>query len=190
MSQENEELEKEAAPEVQAATEPVESMPDELSKVRQELTEYKDKYFRAIAEAENMRKRLQKEKLDSQTYAIQDVILDFLQPLDHFERALNASENASSDVKNWAVGFQMILAQCKQILQDNGVVPFEVVGKQFDPHMHEAIETEETTDRPEGTIIQEFIRGYKMATRVIRPAKVKVAVAPASSEENKESVSS
>jgi molecular chaperone GrpE len=179
MSQENQELEKEPAAEVQTPQEQ-----DELTKARGELNEYKDKYFRALAEAENMRKRLQKEKLDSQTYAIQDVILDFLQPLDHFERALNASQGASEEVKNWAVGFQMILAQCKQILQDNGVVPFDVVGKPFDPHMHEAIETEETTAVAEGIIMEEFIRGYKMATRIIRPAKVKVAVAPASPEQN------
>lgn len=181
MSQENQELDKEAPVEAEIQ---VSNEQEEIAKLREELNDYKDKYFRAIAETENMRKRLQKEKLDSQAYAIQGVVLDFLQPLDHFEQALKASQEASEEVKKWIFGFQMILAQCKQVLQDNGIVSFDVVGQQFDPHMHEAIETEETTEHAEGIIIQEFIRGYKMATRVIRPAKVKVAVAPTSSEQN------
>lgn len=163
----------EKAPEV-----PQEQAEDVVSKLTQELTEYKDKYFRALAEAENMRKRLQKEKLESQTFAIQGVVLDFLQPLDHFEQALKASEAASDEVKHWALGFEMILNQFKQILQDNGVTPFVSVGQPFDPHLHEAIETEETKAVPEGTVLHEFIRGYKIASRVARPAKVKVAIAP------------
>ena len=150
---------------------------DEVSKLKAELSDFKDKYFRSLAENENTRKRLQKEKVESQTYAIKDVILDFLQPLDHFEQALNASHNASDDVKHWAVGFRMILQQLKQVIQDNGVQPFDSVGELFDPHRHEAIETEESQTFPEGTVLQEFTRGYKMGMRIIRPAKVKVAVA-------------
>jgi len=151
---------------------------DELEKLKQELAEFKDKYFRALAETENTRKRLQKEKIESQGYAIQDVVLDFLQPLDHFEQALNASQNASDDVKHWAIGFRMILQQLKQVIHDNGITTFDSVGEVFDPHLHEAIETEETQNFAEGTVIQEFTRGYKMGTRIIRPAKVKVATAP------------
>ncbi len=151
---------------------------EDIEKIKQELAEFKDKYFRALAETENTRKRLQKEKIESQSYAIQDVVLDFLQPLDHFEQALNASQSASDDVKHWAIGFRMILQQLKQVIQDNGITTFDSVGELFDPHLHEAIETEETANFAEGTIIQEFTRGYKMGTRVIRPAKVKVATAP------------
>ncbi len=157
---------------------PKEEAAEDIEKLKQELAEFKDKYFRALAETENTRKRLQKEKIESQSYAIQDVVLDFLQPLDHFEQALNASQNSSDDVKHWAIGFRMILQQLKQVIQDNGITTFEAVGESFDPHLHEAIETEETANFAEGTIIQEFTRGYKMGTRVIRPAKVKVATAP------------
>lgn len=164
---------------------PKEETVDELGKLNQELAEYKDKYFRALAEAENTRKRLQKEKIESQSFAIQDVVLDFLQPLDHFEQALNASQNASDEIKHWAIGFRMILQQLKQVIQDNGITPFESVGEMFDPHIHEAIETEENQNFSEGTVIQEFTRGYKMGTRVIRPAKVKVATAPKTNDEPK-----
>lgn len=151
---------------------------EEDNKLETELAEYKDKYFRALAEIENTRKRLQKEKLDSQSFAIQGVVLDFLQPIDHMEQALVASDNASDDVKHWAVGFKMILDQLKQVIQMNGVIHFLSEGQAFDPHLHEAIETEETTEYPEGTVLKEFIKGYKLGGRVIRPAKVKVAVAP------------
>ncbi len=151
---------------------------DELGKLNAELAEYKDKYFRALAEIENTRKRLQKEKIESQSFAIQDVVLDFLQPLDHFEQALNASQNSSDEIKHWAIGFRMILQQLKQVIQDNGITTFEAVGEIFDPHLHEAIETEESPNFAEGTVIQEFTRGYKMGNRVIRPAKVKVSTGP------------
>jgi molecular chaperone GrpE len=157
---------------------------DPQAKLELELKDYKDKYFRTLAEMENSRKRLQKEKLESQTFAIQNVVVDFLQPMDHFEQALKASENSTNEIKQWVIGFQMILNQLKQVLQDNGVTAFESVGNQFDPHLHEAIETEETTEIPEGTITYEFLRGYKMGNRVIRPSRVKVAVLPASENNN------
>lgn len=146
--------------------------------LHQELQEYKDKYFRALAEIENTRKRLQREKLESQSFAVQNVILDLLHPIDHFEQALGHVANASQEVKHWAMGFSMILEQLKQVISDHGVVGFESKGQIFDPHLHEAIETEETQDVAEGTILEEFVRGYKLAHRVIRPAKVKVATAP------------
>ncbi len=160
------------------ANEAIAAEEDELVKLKAELAEWKDKYFRALAETENTRKRLQKEKIESQSFAIQDVVLDFLQPLDHLEQALNASQNASDEVKHWAIGFRMILQQLKHVIQDNGITTFESVGEEFDPHLHEAIETEETASFTEGTVTQEFSRGYKMGTRIIRPAKVKVATAP------------
>lgn len=157
--------------------------------LEQELKEYKDKYFRALAESENTRKRLQKEKIESQSFAIQSAIMEFLQPIDHFEHALKASkDHASSEVQNWLIGFEMILGQLKQVLESNDVCSFETVGKQFDPHMHEAIETEERSDVAEGTVLQEFLRGYKMGSRVIRPARVKVSISAKTEEMNQEEI--
>ena len=146
--------------------------------LQQQVSEWKDKYFRALAEVENTRKRLTKEKLESQGFAIQNVVVDFLQPFDHFEQALKAAEQASGEVKHWAMGFEMILQQMKQVLADHGVQALDSLNHPFDPHQHEAIETEETPEVPAGMVVQEFIRGYKMGNRVIRPARVKVSVAP------------
>ncbi len=150
---------------------------NELEKVRSEALEWKDKYFRALAEIENSRKRLQRDKVESQSFAIQNVLVDLLQPIDHFEKALMHAENTTPEVKNWAIGFEMILQTMRQVLEDHGAQSFSSKGQQFDPHLHEAVETVPTSDVPEGTILEEFQKGYKMAGRIIRPAKVKVATA-------------
>lgn len=143
--------------------------------VEEELKEYKDKYLRLLAENENTRKRMQKEKQEMTRFAVENVIADFLLPLDNLENALGFTEQMSEDTRNWAMGFQMILTQFKDVLNQNGVTPFKSVGEQFDPHRHEAVETEETQDHPAGTVIHEFVRGYKCGDRIVRPARVKVA---------------
>jgi molecular chaperone GrpE len=147
--------------------------------VGDELKECKDKYLRLLAEMENMRKRMQKEKQESVRFAIDNVIADFLGPLDNLENALGFAEKMSEETRNWAMGFQMILNQFKEVLSNNGVVTFKSEGTSFDPHKHEAVETEETTKHKEGTVIKEFVRGYKSGERIVRPARVKVAKAPA-----------
>jgi molecular chaperone GrpE len=159
------------------------SQEDKEMTLQQELSEFKDKYFRALAEIENTRKRLQREKIESQSYALQNVICDFLQPLDHFEQALKHTKNASQEIRAWAIGFEMMLTQFKQVLADHGATSFESKGAQFDPHEHEAIETEERIDVAPGTILEEYVKGYKLASRVIRPAKVKVATTPVTANE-------
>lgn len=137
--------------------------------------DFKDKYLRSIADMENMRKRMMKDKQESARFAIENVIADFLTPMDNLENALGHAKEASDDVRNWAFGFEMILAQFKDVLQQNGIVPLVALGEIFDPHMHEAVETEVTDKHPEGEILSEFVRGYKCGDRIIRPARVKVA---------------
>lgn len=160
--------------------------PDAAPPLEQSLKECQDKYLRLLAESENARKRMQKEREELTKYAIENVIAEFLHPMDSFEKALRFAENMSEEVKNWAIGFEMILAQFKQVLVNHGIVPFESEGKHFDPHLHEAVEVIETIEHPPGTIVAEFVRGYKMGERTVRPARVKVTKAPAQSEEAQE----
>lgn len=151
---------------------------DEFKKLEDELAEYRDKYLRLLADTDNMRKRMQKEKQELIQYAVENNILLFLQPIDQLENALLFTEKSSEEVKNWALGFQMILKQFKDVLQNNGVVSFTSLGLPFDPHTHEAIEMIESKEHPHGVVIEEHMRGYKMGDRVIRPARVKVAKTP------------
>lgn len=154
----------------------------ELEQIKRESSEYKDKYLRSIAEAENLRKRLHKERHDMTQLAVQSVMTDFLNPIDHLENALSFTSNMSEEVKNWATGFKMILNQLKDVLASNDVHPFKSVGMPFDPHNHEAVEMVETSEYPPGTVIAESIRGYKMGSKTIRPARVKVSKAPGTSD--------
>ena len=91
----------------------------------------------------------------------------------------------SEDVKHWALGFQMILSQFKDVLASNGIKAFDSKGSAFDPHSQEAIEMIDTTEFPPGTVVEECVRGYRMGDRVIRPARVKVAKMPGLSENEK-----
>jgi molecular chaperone GrpE len=148
---------------------------EELRSLQKEILEYKDKYLRLLADSDNARKRLQKERQEISRYAIENLIVDFLRPIDNLENALGFAQEMSDEVRNWAFGFQMILAQFKDILAQNGVVPIESLGKPFNPHEHEAVEMVESTDKSPGIIIEECVRGYKMGDRIIRAARVKVA---------------
>jgi len=137
--------------------------------------DFKDKYFRTLAEMENMRKRMQRETKELNQFAVEKAIGEFLPALDNLENALLFADSAVPEVKNWAQGFQMILAQFKEVLVHHGIVVFHSEGQQFDPVYHEAVELEETDKVKSGTVLQEFNKGYKSRDRVIRPARVKVA---------------
>lgn len=151
-------------------------MTEETAAVEEE--NWKDKYLRTLAEQENMRKRIQKEKHEMVTFGIENAISEFLSAIDNFENALRFAENGSKEVKNWAIGFEMILSQFKEVLHNHGIVSFHSEGNSFDPQFHEAVEIVETTEHPDGTIMHEFSKGYKSSARTIRPARVKVAKHP------------
>lgn len=137
--------------------------------------DFKDKYVRLLAEMENLRKRMQKEKQETVRFAIENAIGEFLPALDNFEKALKFADQNSEEVKNWASGFQMILSQIKDVLHNHGIVAYHSEGNSFDPNFHEAVEISESDEHPDGTILEEYSKGYKSTNRTIRPARVRVA---------------
>jgi molecular chaperone GrpE len=159
--------EKTETPEEQIETPPV--APGEVN------IDYKDKYLRLLAEMENTRKRMQKEKQESMRYATEQLLCEMIAPLDNLENALQFTDQMSEEVRHWAMGFKMILEQFKTVLQENGVTSFQSEGQKFDPHLHEAVETEETDKAAEGIVLKQFAKGYKYGDRTIRPARVRVA---------------
>ncbi len=146
-----------------------------MKPLEEELAEYKDKYLRALAEMENTRKRMHKEKQEMTRFAVDNVLAELLSPIDNLENALNFTETMSEDVRKWAIGFQMILGQFKEVLHNHGVTSYVSEGQFFDPHLHHAIEIEETDEHKEGLILKEFVKGYRHKDHTIRPARVKVA---------------
>ncbi len=142
---------------------------------REEAVDYKDKYLRMLAEIENSRKRMQKEKQESVRFAKERLLIEIIKPIDQFENALSHSDKTSHEINQWALGFRMILEQFKEILTEHGISSFHSEGKLFNPEEHEAVEMEENSSLPEGTVIKEFDKGYRCGNRIIRPARVKVA---------------
>lgn len=150
----------------------------------EELKEYKEKYLRLLAEIDNTRKRMQKEKQEMTRFAVNNVIAEILGPIDSLENALQFTHALSEEMRNWAQGFLMILGQFKDVLANHGVTAFHSEGMLFNPQMHHAIETEASTEKPEGTILKEYIKGYRSGDHIIRPASVKVAARAGSNQKN------
>ncbi|MCH9620774.1 MAG: Protein GrpE [Chlamydiia bacterium] len=165
---------------------PTELIQEQLMQRSKEATEYKDKYFRALAEMENVKKRLMQEKKELIAYSVGNFVEELLGPIDNLENALGYTDNLSDEMKNWAVGFKMILDQFKNALESNGIAAYESIGKPFDPNFHEAVELIETNDHEDGVIIEELMKGYRQDKRIIRVAKVKVAKKISSKESKKE----
>lgn len=160
----------------------------ELEHLRNEVKQNQDKYLRELAESKNLLRRMQKEKQELMQHSVRSLVSEFLNPIDQMEKALTFASEGSDEVKNWAIGFEMILKQFKDVLVINGVKSYESLNKPFDPHYHEAVESIETDEHPEGTVIEELLKGYQMGERVVRHARVKVAKKPQDKSEKTEAV--
>jgi len=132
-----------------------------------------DKFLRTHAEFENARRRLDKEKADFLKYANEGIIMDFLPILDNLEISEKHIKEAK-DFKAVQEGVDMIQVQIQRFLKDIGVERIKSVGEKFDPHVHEAIEVEETSDKEEGVIVEEMKPGYWLNSKLLRPAMVKI----------------
>jgi len=147
----------------------------EAKVLRQERDELKDKFLRALAEMENLRKRAEREKSEYFQYALAEVLRDLLTVVDSLERALEAEERA--DGKLFGEGVRMIHRQFLDVLARQGVTPLrQVVGKRFDPELHQALSSEEADDVQEAVVSEELQKGYRLHDRLLRPALVKVKV--------------
>lgn len=146
---------------------------DALKLKAEERDSFYDKYVRAHAEFENAKKRLEKEKMDFLKYANDSFIFEFLPIIDNLEAA-EKHINEAKDFEAVREGVDMIQLQIQKFLKDAGVEKIKTIGNKFDPHMHEAVETEETKDKEDGIIVSELKPGYKFNGRLIRPASVKI----------------
>lgn len=148
------------------------------------LVEYEDLLKRKVAELENYRKRVQREMEDIKKYATGEMVLDILNIIDDFERAVE-SARSSKDFDALLEGILITEKQLRKVLEAKyGVKKIESVGKEFDPSIHEAVMMEESEEFPVDMVIEDLQKGYKMHDRIIRPAKVKVAKSLASTKGN------
>lgn len=170
-----EETDEESAPREPSRISKLQSQVDVLLAERASLY---DKLLRRQAEFDNYRKRVERERAELYQHGRDDVLLQFLPVVDNFERALSSLEESEGDADALLRGVELIHKQFKDALSKLGLEAVEAVGKTFDPHVHEAVTTEATDKHKENTVIEEFLRGYKIGDRLLRPAKVKVAASP------------
>ncbi len=149
----------------------------ELQAARQQVAELKDRLLRSQADWENSRKRILREKEDAVRYANESFLEQLLPILDNFEMGMQAAQTAT-DPKAISQGLEMVLAQFQKILREAGVEPVEALGQPFDPHRHEALGHHESDEHPEGHVLTQMRKGYKLKDRLLRPASVFVAKAP------------
>ena len=148
--------------------------PEELA--ANEIASLKDQLLRTRAEFDNIRKRLTREKEESLRYANQAILGDLLPLLDHLELGLQAAASAT-DAQSVVTGVKLIQSQFDRFLTDHGVTPIDALGKPFDPNWHEALGQEPAPGKPEGLVLHQRRRGYKIGDRLLRPTSV-VTVGP------------
>lgn len=155
-------------------TQEAESPPDELTQLRRDAQELRDKNLRIVAEMQNQQRRAQREKDEALKYAESNFAKELLVVLDGLERALDSA--AQADGNGPVVdGVRIVHEQFLKVLADHGIQPLDAAGQTFNPEWHEAVMMQDSADHAPGMVIQQLARGYQMHDRVIRTAKVIVS---------------
>lgn len=154
----------------------------ELAQLRQALEEKTgeakdnyDRYLRAVAELDNLKKRTQREREEYIRFANESLLRELLPVLDNFDRALEAAR-AAAETESVVAGVELIQRELLKALEKFGVTPYSALGQPFDPERHEAVQRVVRPGAPDMTVVEETQRGYLLNGRVLRPAMVVVAV--------------
>jgi molecular chaperone GrpE len=162
------------APTAEAETAPaadLAALTAERDRALAEKEELWDRFLRKQAEFENFRKRMAREREEVLQFAAMEIVRSLVPVLDDFERALKAPGE-----EEFRRGIELIYKRLYDTLRRVGLTPIESVGKKFDPHYHQAVDTVKSEEHEDHTIVEEFQRGYEFKGRLLRPAMVKVAV--------------
>ena len=161
----------------QSSAEPLTAQ--QIADLQAKSAENYERLLRVTADFENFKKRAARERDDARRAATEGTLSRFLPVLDNFDMALAAANQANASVDALKVGVGMIQGQIRGVFSDAGVEEVPALGIAFDPSVHEAVSQQETSDVPEGQVVQVVRKGYRVRDRLIRPASVVVAKAPA-----------
>jgi len=153
----------------------------EEDNLEKEIESLKEEKIRLLAEMENLRKRFEREKVETIKFGSINLARDILSPGDNLERALDAlpeDENHPQSIKNLIDGLKMVLKEFKSSLEKHGVKKIESLNQKFDHNFHQAMMEVENDDVEEGTVVQEVQSGYTMHDRLLRAAMVGVSKKP------------
>ncbi len=149
------------------------SVLEEVDHLKAELDHVRDIYLRKLAEFDNFRKRVEREREEGRRAATEELVRILLPVLDNFERAL---EHAQDDSGAFHQGVEMIAKQLWDVLERTGVAVVDPLGQPFDPELHEAVQRVEDSEHGPGTVASVMLKGYTLGDRLIRPAMVGVVV--------------
>jgi len=165
------------APAAEPPAEP--TLADQLTASRAEAQKNWDLYLRERADLENFRKRAQRDKEELGKFANEGILRELVPAVDSLERALEHARQDGAGGETLLKGVELTLAQFQKVLEKFGVVAIKSLGEPFDPSRHEAMGQLESADQPANTVVQEYQKGYLLNDRLLRPALVMVAKAPA-----------
>ena len=156
--------------------------PAAIAELKTQAAKAKDHWealVRTTADFDNFKKRAARERQDAVKFANESLLQKLIPILDTFDMALTAAVNAKEGTaQSLQTGVSMILSQFRNTLTDAGLEEVDAAGKPFDPNFHEAVSQQETADAPEGHVVQQLRKGYKLKERLLRPATVIVAKKP------------
>lgn len=151
----------------------------ELKRLQSALAEAQEALARRQADFENYRKRIERERGETQSRIVAEVARKLLPVVDNLARALDAERSVetqeSKEFRHFLHGVELISKQLNAVLESLGVQPITAVGERFDPHIHEAVATEASDEYEPDTVTEEITRGYRIGDRLLRPSMVKVA---------------
>jgi molecular chaperone GrpE len=157
----------------ETAVDPGEEYIKQIQVLKDKLEEADNRYLRLQADFDNFRRRTRLDLEASEKYRAQKLITDLLPALDNFERAMQV-EADNEQTKALLQGMDMVYRSLVDALKKEGVEPIEAVGKEFDPHQHQAVMQGENENFGSNIVTDEFQKGYLLKDRVIRPSMVKV----------------
>ncbi len=146
----------------------------QLVQARQEATENWNKFLRERADTENFRKRQERVLTDRVQHQKKALLQKLLGVMDNVERALAFQDTL--DRQGLQQALRMVQWQMNEVMRSEGLNPVPTVGEAFNPYVHEAIEAVEDSEKPEGTIVEEVLKGYTLGDETLRPARVKVSM--------------
>lgn len=168
-----------AQPAAEPASEGERSVHDVIAALQAESADFRDKWLRAHAEIDNVRKRLEKEKEDTAKYAVTKLARDIVNVADNFQRAIAAVPAGAAEqddaLKSFLEGVMMTEREFLNVLERYGIRRIHPANEPFNPHMHQAVMEMERADVVAGTVVQVFQSGYMIEERVLRPAMVAVS---------------
>lgn len=153
------------------------ALQEDPEQILKERDEYRDRLLRSIAEFDNYRKRIERERRELAEFVSFEILNDLLPLVDDLERALAAApaEGGAQTVASYRTGVELIYKQLAELLRKRNVTVIEAKGADFDPHVHQAVATEPSATHRDNEVIEELRRGYRLGERLLRPAMVKVA---------------